>query len=278
MIEQLTALYSSLDREYAQAVSGPYADLSYKDNDTEVVAAIKDDKISGFWRPVVLLGQDTQKHIERLWYISPNMTVMDFLEDGGPNEATRWLLANGYVAEPYFHQVIDLWPTQDNLWHDVRKSYKSLINNDINRVMLCKNQGQWAEYMRLHAKLAGRQTRTKASWQVQWDMIEQGEAFATMMYAENKRPGDEDGLIAGALFMCNATWVYYASGKSVDQANSHALIWKGVEVAKQRGCHWLDVGQQTYWGDPKMVNISHFKKGMGGTTKLKLLVRPKETK
>lgn len=261
-LRYLTALYSSLDQEYAQVMSGPYDDLSQHGLQCRIVAALKEGRISGFWRPVVAVGDDRYQkiQIERLYDICPNIYYLDFLIDGRLSVISQFLLRHGHKARPYFTQVIDLTKTEEELHADLRKSYKSLINKDSHDTYVAQDD-YLPEYQMLHERVSDR-IRSQASWSVQMDMLAKCEAFIVM------RAGD----IAGGLFYCNTDYCYYASGKAEKGVNSHSVVWKAITEAKGLGCRFFELGEQIFSGDPKLVNISKFKMGFGGRTQTRLIL------
>ena len=249
-LKYLTALYSALDQEYNQVMSGPYEDLSFHDDDCKVIAGLKDNRISGFWRPVVAVGDDRYQkiHIERLYEICPNICYMDFLIDGQLSVISQFLLRHGHRARPYYTQVIDLDKPFEALKANLRKSYKSLVNKPACRFM---NIG---EYRKLHEKTKKR-TRADETWAVQ----------------EKMKPtiiGTTDGKSA-VMIVDNGYCCYYFSGCG---DNCHSCMWWSIMSAKERGCKTFELGEQIFSGDPKLVNISKFKRGFGGRTQTRLIL------
>ena len=266
-LEELTALYSSLDIEYSQAMSGLYEDLSFRSDEITIIAGLKDGRISGFWRPVVAVGDERlQKlHIERLFDICRNITYMDFLIDGKLSVISQFLLRHGHKARPYYTQIIDLTKSKEELHADLRKSYKSLINNDYDSC--CQPQGLYLpEYQQLHEKASGKQIRTQNTWSIQLDMLIQNKAYLVM----------QRGDVAGALIYFNDFCCYYASGKSLANVNMHAVIWYAIMEAWELGCKSFELGEQVFSGDEKLINISKFKRGFGGITQTRLILEKEQ--
>lgn len=274
MIEKYTALYSLLDIEYNQAMSGPYEDLSFKSDEAVVIAGLKDNEISGFWRPMVAFGDDRllKLQIERLYDICQNIRYQDFLIDGKLSVISRFLLRHGYKATPYYTQIIDLTKTEEELHADLRKSYRSLINWGINEdnahiTYMGNSYGgnyrRWEEFKQLHKKVSKRQTRPDKTWKIQICQMEVGEAFSCLMWIEKQ-------LVAGTLFLTSSQSCYYGVSKSLPDVNSHALVWSAILEAKEIGCKQFEMGEQVFNGDKKLVNISKFKRGFGGTCQTRL--------
>jgi len=262
MIEKYTALYSDLDIEYSQVMSGPYEDICYRGDDAVVIAGLKDGRISGFWRPMVAFGDDKalKMQIESLWDVSQDIYYQDYLIDGKLSVISQFLLRHGYIARPYYTQIIDLTKTEEELHADLRKSYKSLVNkvsqadiysfNDISCVQM------------VHSV-----SRNQESWDVQKQMIESEAAFC-IDYAQNH--GNTCPPYAGGIFYHNKYSCYYATGCSRSNVNTHPLLWKAILYAKKLGIKSFEMGEQLFSGEEKLVNISKFKRGFGGKTVMRL--------
>lgn len=261
-VNAYSALYSDLDWQYNNSLSGPYIDLSDKTDDGETVAGLKDGRITGAWRPMVCVGSEKyqKSEIQRLWDISQNIYYMDFLIYGELSEVSRFLLKKGYVARPVYTQIVDLTKSQEELHADLRKSYKSLVN---------KNNGlsinNMAEFRNGH-ELRKNKKRSDKSWELQKLM----EHLVCVQYGLDT---------SGALFYHNNYTAYYASAFG---ENNHACLWYLLMWAKNIGCKTLELGEQVYHegqimmdGKPateKHVNISAFKKGFGGRTVTRLIL------
>ena len=263
LITRHTALYSPLDIEYQQEYSGPYEDLSFRSEEVEIVSALKDGRITGFGRPVVCFGDDKlQKlHMERLWDTSKDIQYMDYLVDGYLSTASQFLLRHGYEAKPYYTQVINLSYGFARLHADVRKSYKSLING-VKRITFAADVSHLYE---LHIEAAGRETRSKNTWDIQQKMINEKQAFSLLMV--NK---------AGVLIYHNNQWAYYAVAASLPGINTHALLWEAIVWCEAAGIKYFELGEQTFNGDKKLMDISKFKRGFGGKTVTRLLLEKKK--
>jgi len=246
--------------------------LSISVNGTTVIAGSKDGKITGFGRPVFATGKKLRQAAERLYGISDDIWYRAYEID----DFAKFLLEKGYEATPYFTQVIDLFirgssgqrirpKTEQELHVDVRKSYKSLISKNEN----VKLDAGLLFSRNLHIECAGRETRSVKTWEIQNEMIKQEEAFSF---------SDNTGLlpIAFGFFIYNNHTCYYGVGASLEGVNSHALIWKAILHAKELGCKYFEMGEQVFSGDEKLVNISKFKRGFGGTCQMRLDLRKKE--
>jgi len=277
-LDHLTALYSPLDQEYNQAMSGPYEDLSYHGDDCKIIAGLKDGRISGFYRPVVALGDDKglKLHIERLFDICPNIYYLDFLIDGRLSVISQFLLRHGHIARPYYTQIIELFKTkrrtgfaeEKRLYTGLRKSYKQLVKQG-NPYHCPVEEGYMWKMKRFHEKMRGIR-RSEKSWKIMADMHRTSDTILI---------GDENVYV---FVVHNQYSAYYFSGVS-DNVNMHAYIWKAIKALIGRGVNIFEMGEQVFdVGAPMMergklatkkdVDISHFKNGFGGRTVTRLIL------
>jgi len=255
LIEKYTALYSPLDVEYAQSMSGPYRDLSVRSHDCEVVAGLKGGEITGFWRPVVSAGNPILVRAKMIALASRgDVTYMDFLEGGELSDASLVLLKLGYKATPYLTQIIDLTQSIEALKGGLRKSYKSLVTKGNPRF----THNAYHVY-EMRNRVKDTRSRPVESWKIQNKMCRQGQGFVVY---------DDDMAV---MVYHNKYSAYYASAVSRDNANTHHLIWAAILEAKRLGCRMFEMGEQKYDD-----SISYFKRGFGGSTHARLILT-KET-
>jgi len=266
----LTALYSPLDREYSQEMSGPYGDMTHSSDNGEIVAGLKDGKVTGFWRPMVCVGTDDFQKLQFGWLDECiDVLYMDFLI-GDLSPISRFLLSKGYKARPYYTQIIDLTKTEKELKYDLRKSYKSLVNKDV----YINDMHETKPYQRLHESLRG-VTRSQETWDIQNRMIWGNQAFCLTQtrFKDIRNPSVPNTITeAGLIVYYNEHSAYYASGAGVD---SHTLMWHAILKAKGLGCKRFEMGEQVF-GDSKEANISKFKHGFGGTCQVRLIIEREE--
>lgn len=252
LLSQHTALYTPLDVEYSQVLSGPYEDLSCAEDDFVVVAAQKAGRAAGFWRPMVAFGnEDRQKcYIEGLWQEFPDIVYEDYLVDGALSPISKFLLCRGYRATPHFVQVIDLRQSESALRGGLRKSYRSLVNKD-DGVEQC----DVAMYQRIHESIK-KSKRPQATWDIQARMI-------PLCF--------HDAGHCGTMFYVGPRWAYYASAA---RDGVHACIWASLLELKRRGVEFVEMGEQVYQSDdPKAIGIARLKSGFGGSPRVRLILR-----
>lgn len=255
LLEEHTALYTPLDIEYAQEMSGPY-DTLWLPCEVEgfpIVAAagLKDGRISGFWRPVVAFGDPKAQaiFIDMLWReCSQDITYEDYLIDGELSPVSRFLLEKGYRATPVYTQVLDVTLAESVLRQGLRKSYRSLVNRRAD-VWECDMPTVRA----IHLKVRGA-TRSDASWRIQ-------ERMPTVCFADGER--------AAVMFYVGPRWAYYACAAGED---GHACVWAALMKLHAMGLYWCEMGEQVFAGDRKKVNIAAYKRGFGGVTQTRLLL------
>lgn len=260
-----SALFSDLGLKYQLAHSGPFTDLSYRGGNAVVIAALKNGQISGYGRPVVAAGNSKvlKREIQRLYNISHNIFYQDFLGDG-LSVISKFLIRKGAKVNPYYTQIIDLNQSEERLHQGIRKSYTSLINSRLANIRILDSISEDLEQVFSAFKdlyyLKVDNPRPEETWNIQLQMIKAGEAFISADL-------EDDKLLSAGLFLHNEYCCYYGVGKSLPNRTSHATIWKAILHAKSIGLGSIELGEQVYYGEPKLMWISAFKAGFGGKTK-----------
>ncbi|MBW1716352.1 MAG: hypothetical protein JRJ77_11120 [Deltaproteobacteria bacterium] len=251
-------------------------------------------ELSGFGLPILYLENEHIKltqlrranklikdEVERIMqtHSVTSLVYQDFLYRGRLSFLGRYLLSTGAQAAPYFTQIIDLSLSESDLYRQIRKSYKSLINWGMkNLVLLVKDMTNIApqdieDFRLLHFHAAGRKTRSQRTWDLQYEMIRHKEAFVI----EGKLEGE---LVTAALFPYSTRYCFYGVSASkrelFSNPLSHAVIWRAMLYAKEQGCNFFELPEQHYpkQGTPvpteKELSISTFKHGFGGETRVRL--------
>jgi hypothetical protein len=204
----------------------------------------------------------------------------DYLAGGQLSSFGKYLLSLGAIASPQFINIITLSSSEQELYRVVRKSYKSLINWGKKKMELRLIDGQAIKtedierFRLLHIGAAGKETRTKASWQLQYEMVKNREAFVIFGYLEEE-------LVTAGFFMYTQNSCHYGTSASkrelFEKPLFHVLMWQAICYAKEKGCQFFETGDQLYpkQGDPtsKELDISTFKRGFGGETKVRLMIQ-----
>ncbi len=206
----------------------------------------------------------------------------DPLHGGYLSHPGRVLLDLGANAVPGFTQIIDLASPDDELHRGMTKSFKWGVNwgeKNLDLTILDGStmSGEVMEAFRLlHVDAAGRETRSRRSWELQQAMVMADEAFCVF--------GSLDGhLVTAALFPRSVSHCFYGVSASrrdlFDKPLTHALIWTALRHAKALGLRHFEMGEQLFpaAGDlqptAKELGISFFKRAFGGRTKAHLDIR-----
>jgi FemAB family protein len=220
-----------------------------------------------------------KEEFDRLLKKDPScIKYQEFQSNGHVTFFGRLLLENGAKTTPYFSQVINLSLSKEKLWQQVRKSFKSLINwgkKNLNIEVYEKDNIQFSKvelFRELHIHVAGRETRSLKTWEQQYDMVKNGEAFLILAFLENE-------LVTAAFFSFNRQCCYYGVSASkrelFDKPLSHFILWEAIRKAKDLNCALFETGRQiinrkSLSLPKKELGISTFKRGFGGKTQSRL--------
>lgn len=174
---------------------------------------------------------------------------------------------------------VDLFRTEEQLHQNLRKSYRSLLNEG-ERLWEIEVHDQvsnelFDEYRLLHKEVSGRVTRPLETWALQRDAVNNGDGFLVTL----RSSGHE--IIGGGLFEASPHEGLYSVGaydrKLFDKPVSHIVQWTAIRHLKEMGRRWHYVGQRFYPGDvvqptEKELSIAYFKEGFATDTVLRLLL------
>ncbi len=174
---------------------------------------------------------------------------------------------------------VDLSKTEEELHKNLRKSYRSLINEG-ERLWNIEVHDQvdtdlFDEYRLLHKEISGRITRPLETWVLQRKAINNGRDFLVTLR------NNEQKLIGGGLFEASPHEGRYAVGaydrNLFDKPVSHIVQWTAIKHLKELGCLSHYVGQRFYPGDvvqpsDKELKIAYFKEGFATDMVLRLLL------
>jgi hypothetical protein len=164
------------------------------------------------------------------------------------------------------------------MWQSLRRRYTSLINKYSNangcEIIIVDAQRPNRElheiYRELHAKCAGRVTRDKTTFDLQYDMLLEGSA--TLMALKYR-----DGIVGCAYFLHHGTSIdYFSMADDPDFASlrlpiSHVLVWAAVRHFKANGFSLLRLSSPAGFSpvegfgeylNAKALAIAHFKHGI----------------
>jgi len=185
----------------------------------------------------------------------------------------NFLLKFGYIDNSYNTQVIDLRKSIEDLRREVRHGHDSDIdraNKILTGIIFDKKnitEEIFWQYVTLHHKAAGRETRPKKTFGLMFKMIKENNAF---LVGAKKR----DNFIGFAHFLLYKDNVYYSSGCNDPEYGNfpvaHFIQWKAIEWMNGKGYKFYEIGWRntspTLWDfpDQKQIAIGRFKRGFGG--------------
>ncbi|APB34817.1 hypothetical protein GlitD10_2480 [Gloeomargarita lithophora Alchichica-D10] len=193
----------------------------------------------------------------------------------------RSILEQGGVEVIVEHELyLSLDLPLDKIKQNFRNRYKNLINVGERywQVSILSNAdaGIWAEFENLHLYVAGRKTRSAASWQAQHRQVANGDAF--LVYARD----DNHRMIGGGLFTCSRDEAAYSVGAYdrdlFDKPISHVIHSYAIKLMKERQLRWYYIGKRFYHHTSetpteKEVSISYFKEGFASQMIPGLLIK-----
>lgn len=263
-----------IDRlEYLSLISQNYSFLIEKNN--EIVGA------------VVLFNRENpapfiiDKKLEKFVYEKideiakeNNFSKLTFFSNNFHN-----FLNYGFFNISSFNCQVNLELSEKELWKNLRKSYKPIINGVLKHssfeifIMDETNPDFKIHevYSKLHYKCAGKITRKKETFDKQFEMLKNG--YATLICLKYKNE-----FIGMQYFYHFNDYVIYASGVDDPEYTEkkfniyHPLLWKAQLYFKEKGFKVLDYSKPCGYSklesfneilDEKQFNISHFKRGMG---------------
>ncbi len=189
----------------------------------------------------------------------------------------------GYLDASSTDQILCLKPEVAQLWTNLRKSYKAMINStlknpDFQMVFIDQNNADYSvneNYRLTHIKAAGRETRPKSSFDAQFEMLKNGHGLIAGLKYKNR-------FIAFNYFLFHKkTAVYFSSADDPEYAEqkfayNHVTLWSSFERLKSLGCDYLQMSPPASshrvesfldYSDSKQLDISFFKRGMGAEQK-----------
>lgn len=192
------------------------------------------------------------------------------------DENFNYLTRNGYLDVSISTQIIDLRKNRDLLWMELRKSYKALINKGERTyevVIMDANNPDFnlhELYRNLHFKAAGRVTRPLATFNQQFEMLQNDEAMLLGIKYQGQ-------FVSFSYFMHLNKTAYYSSEAddpevTVPLTYGPLSQWKAMEYYKSRGWDYIELDNQQFgpqfFDSPseKDLSISMFKRGFGGKT------------
>jgi hypothetical protein len=198
----------------------------------------------------------------------------DHLDDSALSHMGHILLGLGARARIVLTQVIDLSVPEAQLRAPFGKTVRWSINWGVKNLEIAVRDAQSVApadieaFRDLHVEAAGRETRSRLTWERQLEMVRAGAAFIVLGWL-----GGE--LVTAAFFINAAEHCYYGVSASRRQLFGkplgHAIIWTAMLHARNvLGIRLFEMGEQSYPGlaaeppSDKERGIAFFKRSFGG--------------
>jgi hypothetical protein len=193
--------------------------------------------------------------------------VADMPSAGVLTEIGKECLSRKGVPRLAFRGVADLDAEPAQLWRDLRKSYRSLINwgrNNLSmRFVNAENPdiSVMKSFQEFHLRTAGRATRPQETWDAMFEWIVSGKGEAILGYL-----GD-GSLVAATMVLDTEDAAVYTSGvydrDRFDSPIAHWPLYLSMERAAARGNRLYDIGEIPVFGEAsqKEYSIGYFKRG-----------------
>ena len=283
------AVDASLWRYYEAATASAPLDLSAVEHDSvsggpiaAMVAAHDQDAIGFFGRAATF---ELARDVSRSAVPATGVAIAETLRDRCRTEGDRLhaqvvgdsavlsgfetvLLGSGASASVEFSAEVDLTLDEGQLWRNVRRRYRPFINagrRDLRIEIVNQDEpdhGLFEVYRNLHREVAGRETRPRGSWDVMYELLEEGRGQLVLAYMD-ERP------IAATYLMLFGRHAIYASGAYVRDLGkypvSHWPLYASILEAKRAGVERLALGSVFLETDAhstaKERSIGEFKRG-----------------
>ena len=242
---------------------------------------LKDDEFQVFWSPAFANGLEEKKkervinftfeHIDRL-ALENKVKRASFMIYPLSFPRYNYLMKQGYFDISLNTQVIDLKQDLKVIHSAMRKGHDYDIDRGLKEIGVVVFDSDtidrvvFEECCELHHKDAGRITRPRTTFDMQYDWIVDGDAILVGAYLNNT-------WIGFSFVNTYKNKAYYFSACSEPSCNlpiAHVLTWKTIEWLKKHDFEYYELGWQQYGALPydfpskKETEISFFKRGFGG--------------
>lgn len=188
----------------------------------------------------------------------------------------NYLQVYGYIDTSILSYVVDI-SLQGDMYKMCRENHRRSIkkikdNHDFSIFFVDQYAPSYAlheEYRMLHAKCSGKVTRSKESFDCQYESLKKGRGFLVGLSYKDKH-----------IAYCSFEYaydkaIYYSGADDPDFAGwplYHILTYEAMEYVKKHNIRYLDMGQpaspsvqMSYSLDEKQKNICLFKTGFPGS-------------
>mgnify|MGYP001463019235 CR=1 FL=1 len=188
-------------------------------------------------------------------------------------DSLNWLQINYSRKNKIDYQLSEIYlkidSTIDNIKKNFRKSYKPLITSNQkefeNGILVDKNDHIWNKFKQLHYESAGRITRSKQTWDIQYESLIKKNAFLVYLKKNQK-------FLGFAYFFHSKDECLYSVAAN-DRAEmtknkyplGHLIQFFAIKEMIRRSIKWYKLGEENLdlssKIDQKNLNIIRFKKG-----------------
>ncbi len=168
--------------------------------------------------------------------------------------------------DPYRTIILDICPPLEVLRKRLDQKWRNCLNNAEKRRLAVKigsDENLFSTFLHLYHEMTARKhfhvdLPPEFYLQVQKELSDQERFLVSIIY-ENDQP------IAGHVSSILGCTCVYLLGATTDvglkSRAAYLVQWSVIQAAKDKGCHWYDLGGIDPEGNP---GVYHFKKGMGG--------------
>jgi FemAB family protein len=177
-------------------------------------------------------------------------------------------MSRGSICSIHHDLFLNLQWSMDQIKHNFRKSYKSLITSGMKNwsieVLDTASESIWDQFKTLHLEVSGKKTRSDETWDIHFNSIKNQQGF--LVYLLNNS-GKMDG---GGFFNFTRDEGLYAVGAYnralFDKPLGHVVQYRAIQELKKRGVIWYKLGSRPYFSEKpeatdKEISIADFKQG-----------------
>ena len=194
---------------------------------------------------------------------------------GNYNIPFNFLIKYGFLDACMYSQLLPLASSEADILRSMRKGHRHSIKRARNEIEVEIFDWQnitadvFGEYQDLHAKAAGRKTRSQSTFDMMYNWIKDRKSLLCGARSNGKYVGFAMAFVykEGSLYASACNDPDY-TGNAVGQV----IQWRLISYLKSKGIKSYELGIQ-YWGnqinevpDSKALSIANFKRGFGGIT------------
>lgn len=204
----------------------------------------------------------------------------EILRNGKSSNWHKMIMETGASIKVHHELFVDLERDLSVIKSNFRRRYKTLINKAATLwrcQIVNENIGQaFEDFRALHIHVAGRETRSKKTWNLQKYAVENGDGFIVFLKDQ------ENKLIGAALIMHSQTEAVYSVGaydrSYFEKPIGHLVQMTAISHMKELGIKWYHLGYRPYPGDQpvpdeKEIQIGFFKEGFASHSCLNVLTK-----